>query len=68
MAKKTPAGAEPEVAKEPEVAALVKARVLVACTYGKPDDVVEVTSAEVDASPELDAHPDAVAYAESLTA
>lgn len=47
----------------PEV---VKARVLTACIYGKPDDVVEVTSSEAAASPDLDPHPDAVAYAESL--
>ena len=50
----------------PKSDALVKARVLVFCAYGKPDDVVEVT-AEQAASSELDAHPDAVAYAESLT-
>jgi hypothetical protein len=46
----------------------VKARVLTACIYGKPNDVVEVTSAEAAASPDLDPHPEAVAYAESLTA
>lgn len=62
MAKNTPTD------KESAAAALVKARVLTACNYGKPDDVVEVNSAEADASPDLDAHPDAVAYAESLTA
>lgn len=47
---------------------LIKARVLAKCIYGKPNDVVEVTSAEAAASPDLDPHPDAVAYAESLTA
>jgi len=62
MAKNTPAD------KEPEAAALVKARVLTVCGYGKPDDVVEVPSAEAGASSDLDAHPDAVAYAESLKA
>lgn len=46
----------------------VKARVLVDCAYGKVDDVVEVTEAEAKASSDLDAHPDAVAYAESLKA
>lgn len=44
----------------------VKARVLVDGAYGKVDDVVEVTAAEAKASDELDDHPDAVAYAESL--
>jgi hypothetical protein len=45
----------------------VKARVLVECAYGKPNDVVEVDAAEVKAQPgALDAEPAAVAYAESL--
>lgn len=46
----------------------VKARVLVDGAYGKVNDVVNVTAAEAEASGELDAHPDAVAYAESLNA
>lgn len=47
----------------------VKARVLVDCAFGKVDDVVEVTAAEAkDHASDLDAHPDAVAYAESLKA
>lgn len=46
---------------------LVKARVLVDCIYGKVNDVVQITQAEADASSDVDAHPDAVAYAESLT-
>ena len=58
----------PAATSKTESAALIKARVLTACTYGKPDDVVEVTIEEAAASPDLDAHPDAVAYAESLTA
>lgn len=46
----------------------VKARVLVDGVYGKVNDVVDVTTAEAEASSELDTHPDAVAYAESLNA
>ncbi len=46
--------------------ALVEARVLVDGLHGKVNEVVEVTQAEADASSELDAHPDAVAYAKSL--
>jgi hypothetical protein len=53
------------MAKKDE-AKTVKARVLADGIYGKVDDVVDVTEAEVAASGELDAHPDAVAYAESL--
>lgn len=45
----------------------VKARVLVACAFGEPNDVVEVDQADVKAHPgALDAEPAAVAYAESL--
>ena len=45
----------------------VKARVLRDCVYGKCDDVV-LMDATLAASLEgvVDAHPDAVAYAESL--
>lgn len=46
----------------------VKARVLVDCAHGKCNDVVLVPLSVADASPELDANPDAVAYAESLNA
>lgn len=42
----------------------VKARVLVDGAYGKVDDVVDVPAGTQ--SPDLDTHPDAVAYAESL--
>lgn len=52
----------------PTAAETVKARVLVDGAYGKVNDVVEVPAAEAEASGELDAHPDAVAYAESLNA
>lgn len=45
----------------------VKARVLVACEHGKPDDVVTVdASVAAQSADTLDANPDAVAYAESL--
>ncbi|MDN4038651.1 hypothetical protein [Massilia sp. YIM B02443] len=46
-----------------------KARVLVACEFGQPNDVVEIDAAQekglVDV---IDASPEAVAYAESLAA
>lgn len=47
----------------------VAVRVLSACQYGKPDDVVEIPADEIDgakASGQVDDHPDAVAYARSL--
>lgn len=59
------AGAATVTAIAPET---VKARVLVDGAYGKVNDVVDVPAAEAEASGELDAHPDAVAYAESLNA
>jgi hypothetical protein len=44
-----------------------KVRVLVNCEHGAPNDVVELTAAEVKASAGLvDPDPAAVAYAESL--
>lgn len=44
----------------------VLARVLVECSYGKPNDVVEVPISVVSASPEcLDSNPEAVAAARS---
>ena len=52
----------------PQSPALIKARVLCAGVHGQPDDVVEVTEAQAAAAPDLDSHPDAVAYAESLAA
>ena len=48
--------------------AQVKARVLVDCAHGKCNDVVLVAASVAESSSELDAHPDAVAYAESLNA
>lgn len=49
----------------------VKARVLVTGTYGAADDVIELAADDVaaaEASGQVDTHPDAVAYAESLKA
>jgi ABC-type nitrate/sulfonate/bicarbonate transport system substrate-binding protein len=46
-----------------------KVRVLVAGAFGQPDDVVELDGealAQALASGQVDAHPEAVAYAESL--
>lgn len=48
--------------------AQVKARVLVDCAHGKCNDVVLVAASIAEGSPELDANPEAVAYAESLNA
>ena len=50
-------------------AAATKVRVLVEGHYGKPDDVIELDGealAQAIASGQVDAHPEAVAYAESL--
>ena len=52
----------------PTAAETVKARVLVDGAYGKANDVVDVPAAEAETSGELDANPEAVAYAESLNA
>lgn len=46
-----------------------KARVLLDCSYGKVDEVIEIETADLavaEASGHVDTHPDAVAYAESL--
>jgi hypothetical protein len=54
-----------------DAAAPIKARVLMSCSYGQPDDVVELQAAEAQAGQaagELDADPAAVAYAETLRA
>jgi hypothetical protein len=63
------------MAKKPTAAAedggRIKVRVLMRCTWGAPDEVVLLTPAEVEqatASGEVDPHPDAVAYVESLIA
>ena len=52
--------------KQPAPSGLVRARVLVSCAYGEPNDVVEVPQEVADASGELDADADAVKYADSL--
>ena len=55
------------MAKREEVAK--KARILRACQYGEPDDVVELSDAELSAAVDagcVDPNPAAVAYAESL--
>jgi len=45
----------------------VKARVLVECDYGVPNDVVEIATTQVKAlAGVVDTDPEAVAYAESL--
>lgn len=60
------------MAKKPETAlksGVVKARVIAACALGKINDVVEIDEAQVAAlAGDVDTHPDAVAYAESLKA
>jgi hypothetical protein len=48
-----------------------KVRVLVEGAFGKPDDVIELEGEELAqaiASGQVDAEPEAVAYAESLNA
>lgn len=48
-----------------------KVRVLVEGAFGKPDDVIELEGEELAqalASGQVDANPEAVAYAESLNA
>jgi len=50
--------------------ALVEVRVLVACAYGSPNDVVTVPAEAVDdgvRANQIDPNPDAVAYAKTLT-
>lgn len=66
-----PADAPPPAVTSPAAdpaPATIKARVLMQCSHGAPDDVVEVSAEVAKADPALDAHPDAVAYAESLKA
>lgn len=63
-------GAESATASSPPATpprkSLIKARVLLDGQHGKVNDVVSVTAAAAKASSELDASPEAVAYAESL--
>ena len=65
------AAADSNAANKPAVKekASIKARVLVDCEHGKPNDVVAVTAAEAKAGAgagQLDSDKAAVAYAESL--
>ncbi len=59
--------AEPAPAAAPSAPVMVKARVLAACAYGQPDDVIEL-DAELAKTLEgvVDTAPAAVEYAESL--
>lgn len=57
------------MAKKEDVAK--KARILRACQYGEPDDVVELSGDELAVAVDagcVDPNPAAVAYAESLKA
>ena len=56
--------------KQPTDSAQVEARVLLDCSWGAADEVVALTKEEAEAgvvAGELDTHPDAVAYAKSVT-
>ena len=57
---------EQQPEQQPESVEIVKVRVLGGSIYGKVNEVVEVPAAVAAATPELDADPAAVAYAESL--
>lgn len=57
------------MARNTTTPALVPARVIFTGRFGKVDDVVTLPQAEIDdgvATGDLDAHPDAVAYAQGL--
>lgn len=62
MAKtNTPAGTPDQAANT------VKARILIACALGEPNDVIEIDAEQADTMiGVVDADPAAVAYAESL--
>ena len=67
----SPAASPPAATPPADEAPPVKARVLVQCTYGQPNDVASVPAAQVDqakADGLVDTTPEAVAYAESLRA
>lgn len=56
------------MAKNPKAEGQVKARVLVECEHGKPNDVIEIDAALIESlDGVVDTSPEAVAYAESLT-
>jgi hypothetical protein len=55
------------VAKKQNEPGLIKARVLVACSLGRPNDVIELSVSDIAAhAGEVDTNPAAVEYAESL--
>lgn len=57
------------MARKQQTEGTTKARVLRDCDYGKADDVVEIAAdalAGAVAAGEVDPHPEAVAYAETL--
>lgn len=61
------AAVESESAAAPAEQVLVKARVLVACAHGQPDDVVELSADLAKTLVDVvDTDPAAVKYAESL--
>lgn len=63
------AGVNGDAAPEAPAEPTVKARVLVDGNYGRANDVAQIPASEVErakASGQVDFHPDAVAYAESL--
>lgn len=48
----------------------IKGRVLLDCSYGKSDDIIELSSEAMkiaEKSGEVDPHPSAVAYVESIS-
>lgn len=59
----------PEPPRSPSKSKQVKARVLMACNYGNPDDLVTLSEAEAKQAQDagqVDTHKEAVAYAASL--
>lgn len=65
MAKKQDASGQPDTERK------TRARVLLDCSYGRADEVIQLTADELaaaKASGSVDDHPDAVQYAESLKA
>lgn len=61
----------PRNERSKRVPTTTRARVLVQCLLGAPNDVVELADAPLSAAVQAgqaDPHPDAVAYAESLRA
>lgn len=73
MSKQQDLAAQAEAAEKAAVAnkgKTVKARVLMSCTYGEPDDLVEIDEVEAkqaQTSGQVDTHKEAVAYAATLS-